>query len=116
MPKYVLLVLTNAADGRDADFNDWYDQRHLPDVLDVPGMISAQRLELAPLQRKPPPYPYRYAAIYNIETDDLAAVMAEMTRRSGTDAMLLSDAMDNDRKAWVYQTLGPEQFPSKSGA
>jgi hypothetical protein len=29
----VLMVLTNSAEGQDAEFNAWYDEIHLPEVL-----------------------------------------------------------------------------------
>jgi hypothetical protein len=38
-----------------------------------------------------------YLAIYEIESDDPKAVMAEMFKRSGTPAMVLSEALDLDK-------------------
>ena len=38
--------------------------------------------------------PHRYLAIYEIETDDIAAVLAEFGKRPGTELMPLSDALD----------------------
>ena len=46
----LFLVFSNATAGQDAEFNQWYDSVHVPDVLDVPGVESAQRYDLAPME------------------------------------------------------------------
>ena len=38
MAKYTFVVLTNAVDGKDDTFNEWYTNTHLGDVLAVPGV------------------------------------------------------------------------------
>jgi hypothetical protein len=73
---YKFVVLTNAVEGREDEYNDWYTNRHLPDVLAIPGIVEAVRFELAGTQRIAPPWPYRYLAIYDIETDDIDWVAA----------------------------------------
>jgi len=45
MVKATLVVLTNPVAGREDDYNDWYTNRHLGDVLEVPGIVSAKRLK-----------------------------------------------------------------------
>lgn len=102
---YKLVVLTNAVEGKDAEFNDWYSRIHLPDVLGVPGIVRAERFELAGVQRTPQPLPYRYLAIYEIETDDLQLVSDEIGKRAGTDAMFISDAMAHERLAAFFEPL-----------
>lgn len=101
---YKFIVLTNASDGRDDEFNDWYSNRHLPDVLDIPGIVSAQRYELAEVQRTDR-LPYRYLSIYDIETDDLQSVADEIGRRAGTDAMIISDAMAQEKLPLIFKPL-----------
>lgn len=101
---YKFIVLTNAVEGRDEAFNAWYSDRHIPDVLDIPGIVSAQRYELADVQRVSAP-PYRYLAIYDIETDDLAGVANEIGRRAGTDAMVISDAMASEKLPLIFKPL-----------
>jgi len=46
MAKYVFVVMTNAVAGQEAEFNRWYDEEHLADVLKLPGMVSAQRFQV----------------------------------------------------------------------
>ncbi len=71
MAKHMLIVLTNAVEGRDDEFNEWYDNQHLDDVLKVPGIVAAQRYALSPVQRMEPPLPRAYFALYDIETANL---------------------------------------------
>ena len=69
----VLLVFTNATPGDEAEFNRWYQEVHLKEVLEVPGFVAAQRLELTDAQVVDAERPHRYLAIYEVEGDpDLA--------------------------------------------
>lgn len=71
MPQHVMLVLSNAKDGREAEFNQWYDV-HMRETIDkLDGFAAAQRFELADLEGAPE-VPYRYLAIYAIEDDRIA--------------------------------------------
>ena len=103
--KHLFVVLTNAVDGKDDAFNDWYTNRHLADVVAIPGIISARRFELSEAQRMTNP-PYRYCALYEIETDDLQGVVDELVKRSGTSGMPLSEAMATERLAMIFKPLG----------
>lgn len=94
MAKHVFVVFTEAQPGREAEFNAWYDNQHVPDVLKVPGFRCAQRFRVQPAPDGPANAPPRFMALYEIETDDLAAVMAETKARAGTAAMPISDAMN----------------------
>lgn len=46
MSRHVFAVLTNPVEGREPEFNAWYD-RHLHDILRLPGLVSAQRFQLS---------------------------------------------------------------------
>lgn len=91
--QHLLLALTNPVEGRDDEFNDWYSNRHLDDLLQIPGVRAARRYALSDVQRMPPPYPYKYCALYEIVTDDLSGVMKALGERARTAAMPISDAM-----------------------
>ena len=97
MAKYLFLALTNPIPGREDDYNEWYDTHHVRDVVNVPGFVSGQRFRLGalqfPLNATAPTH--QYLALYEIETDDLAATYAEVIARIGTAAMISSDAMNS---------------------
>lgn len=95
MAKYTFVVLTNATVGKEDDFNEWYNKHHIPDVLNVPGFVSGQRFRLAETQMGgESSKSYKYLALYEIETDDLAGTLKELRARGGTADMVLSDAID----------------------
>ena len=89
MARHMLVVLTNAAEGRDEEFNRWYNDVHLGDVLGIEGFVAAQRFELEEMDGGKPSH--RYLALYEIETDDVKAVTARLMASSGS--MVLSDAL-----------------------
>lgn len=66
----LLVVLSNARDGRDDEFNDWYSNVHVRDVMRLsPGAIAVQRFGLAALQFPGQPHPaHRYLAVYEADT------------------------------------------------
>lgn len=96
MQRYKLVALSSAKKGRESDYNDWYDKNHLPDMLKIPGFLSAERFVSVF------PGPYSYVAIYEIETDDLDAAIAEINRRAFTDQMVISDAIDPNAVQMTY--------------
>lgn len=92
MARCKFIVMVNAKDGRDEEFNRWYDERHLADVCAIPGVISAERARLVAGDGS-----FRYLTMYEFDTEDPEAVLAEITRRSGTEQMPLSDALDVEK-------------------
>lgn len=72
---------------REQEYNTWYDEVHLPELLRIDGIVSARRLR--PVDGKGP-----YVAIYEIEGDDLQAVLDNMIANSGQ--LHMSDALQLD--------------------
>jgi hypothetical protein len=97
-----LIVLTNAVDGQDEAFNDWYTGRHLDDVLAVEGFIAAQRFEFTPgtLGKEAP---YRYLAIYEVDAETVEqAERALFAAARDENLMPISKAMDEQRATWWF--------------
>ena len=66
-PQRTFLVITVDIDpSRDAEFNEWYDTRHLPEVLACPGFVSGRRLRALDTGQSP-----RYVTCYEIEGPDV---------------------------------------------
>jgi hypothetical protein len=64
----------------EAEFNEWYDA-HLPEILSIPGFVSARRFRLEPVVADPElPVRYRYLALYEIEGDP-ERLLDEMRKR-----------------------------------
>ena len=105
MEKHLFVGFTNPVEGQEDAFNAWYSDVHLKDVLKVPGIVGAQRFSLSDVQRDQPPFPWRYLALYEIETDDLNHTLASLRERAGTSAMVLSGAVAPDRVGWFFQPI-----------
>ncbi len=108
MARHILLVLSNAANQRDEEFNDWYTNVHLADVLKVDGFLAAQRFQLADAQlREDQPRPYRYLAVYEIEADEARKPMDALTAAVSSGAMALSETLDQrSLTTYLFTPLG----------
>jgi hypothetical protein len=102
--RYVLVVMADAVPGREAEFNDWYSNVHIPDLLTIPGLRAAQRFVVATdcLSGGSP----KYLAIYEVETEDLARFKAALGAKAKT--ITLSPALDRASITMRYfRELGP---------
>jgi hypothetical protein len=91
MARYVYTIFSNAVSGKEDEYNRWYSEQHLDDVLRVPGFVAAQRFRLAVEDAAAPA---QYLAIYELETDDPQKTLAELHACAGTRAMPISPALD----------------------
>ena len=107
MAKHLLVVFTEAHPGRDKEFNSWYDDVHLADVLKVDGYVSAKRYVVA--QEQPEGFtaadaPGRYLAIYEIEAENLAEAHEKLAAAAVN--MDISESMDTSRAlAYAYTAI-----------
>ena len=95
MARHILLVMSNAAVGLDEEFNDWYTNVHLPDVLAVDGFVAAQRFRLADAQLRPDqPQPHLYMAVYEIEAEDLNTPLQALLSGVMSGSIPLDQSLD----------------------
>lgn len=76
MENHLFMVVSNCPPEREAEFNRWYDGIHVPDILQMPGFVSAKRYRLA---GNPGDGQGKYLAIYEIQGDQ-QEVMAGMQK------------------------------------
>ncbi|MGE3978846.1 MAG: hypothetical protein AB7F94_14860 [Nitrospira sp.] len=108
MAKAKMVVLSNPISGaREADFNEWYNSIHAPEVVALPGFKSMTRYR-ALSQTAPPADPptYQYLAVY--ELDDAELAMSNLAkaapRFSRTDAVDRTSMMIvNFEPVFVYE-------------
>jgi hypothetical protein len=73
MERWVNLVDVHCTDAsREEEFNDWYTNIHVADVLDTPGFMAAKRY----MEKEQRDGRGKYFTIYEIETDDIDKTMA----------------------------------------
>lgn len=111
--RHLYLALTNPSEGREDDFNAWYDAYHVREVVrHAPGFVSGRRFVLDALQRTGAgvgePAPWKYLALYELESDDLAQTFAALALHSERVGFTDHDgALSPHHVAWVYSPLGP---------
>jgi hypothetical protein len=107
MPRYRMIVLSSPNPGREAEYNHWYQHTHLGEVLALRGFRSAQRFRLARQMGERETWPY--AAIYEIETDDIDAVLGEVQEAAASGRLGVSDAIARELAyAAIYEEFGGE--------
>jgi hypothetical protein len=95
MAKHILVVLTEpTTPAQEEEFNRWYTEQHLDDVLRVPGFVAAQRFKLNMHWAKS--LPAQYLAIYEMETDDPQAAFAALGQAAQSGKMPVSSAMHSE--------------------
>jgi hypothetical protein len=92
MTRHILLVQSDAAAGREDEFHRWYDEEHLPAVLEVDGFVAARRFVGARNSHGDLP-PRHYLALYEIRTDDLPGALAALS--AAARSMRFSDAFEH---------------------
>jgi hypothetical protein len=79
MGRYLLFAFSDCKEpAREKEFNDWYSNMHVPDMLEVPGMIQATRWVSAESKEG---QSRKYLALYELETDDLEKFGAGVRER-----------------------------------
>jgi hypothetical protein len=106
---YDYLVFSNAVAGKEDEYNRWYDTQHAPDVVAVPGFVTAQRMVASDVQLRKTTPPTKYLVVYQIVTNDLAAVNREVARRIQTGQTVMSASFDGTAAApnGIFRAKGP---------
>jgi hypothetical protein len=97
MAKALMVVGSNPTDSaREAEFNRWYTDTHLDDVLKVAGFQVARRYELSPARPMAgtEQSPFRYLAIYDVESDDLEQAGRDLQAALDSGAIPISETFD----------------------
>jgi hypothetical protein len=90
MPKGIMVVQSSPAEGRESEYNDWYSQTHIPQILEIPGFVTARRFRVSGDGQSSG---HKYLAVYELEADDLAEPVAELRSRSASGRTDRSDTL-----------------------
>lgn len=88
MTAYIQSVRSRAVNGREAEYQEWYLAVHIPELLSLPGFVSANLHRMV----APEGAPAEFLCVYTIETSDIAAVQAAMVTAGASTVP--SPAMD----------------------
>ena len=103
--RFSFVVYSNPVEGREQEYNDWYSNQHLNDLLAIPGVISARRFKLSATQIRDVTQAYQYLAIYDIEGDDVSSFIKEMMLRTANGDIVRSTAMSSDLMPLFWEAL-----------
>ncbi len=99
MPKVQMLVYSNAVDGKDDEFNRWYNEVHLSEVIQLTEAVAATRYRLSDYQAADADG-YRYLAIYEFEVGAKAAFDSLM---AATEKMDMGDSLGDTKIAFYNE-------------
>lgn len=102
MARMILVALTDAVEGHEDEFNRWYTEVHLHEVMAIPGYVSAQRFRRTsphagdePVEQGQYRAPPRYLALYELQTDNLpetyGLLQAAIAKRGPSAGLKLLD-------------------------
>lgn len=114
MGSYAYMVLATPREGVEDEYNEWQKTVHAYKVLDVPGFVSGQRFRLADLPSNRKDANWVYLSVYEMETDDPGAAIAELGSRYGTPRMPKSDLSDPSKTvSYVWELVSEHVAPKK---
>ena len=68
--RHLYLVFGNPNPGQEDEFDEWYDTVHIPDVMSVGTIVSAQRFRYRQLAREAgQPVAHAHLTLYELEGD-----------------------------------------------
>ena len=86
-----MLVFSTPREGMDDEYNTWYTEVHIPELLQIDGLTSCTRYRAPAMDGQGAAH--RYLAVYEIDGDP-ATVFQQMRENSTSGRSTLSPALD----------------------
>lgn len=104
MARFTYTILSSAVPGREDEFAAWYRDRHLADVLKIPGVMSGRvfQLDFQRVYDLDAPS-WTLMTIYELEGDEPSTIIDSIRAASGSEGMPMTDALT---KAGMIQAAG----------
>ncbi len=103
--QHLVLILTEPTEGNEDEFNDYYENLHLDEVLETTNLNSAQRFKLVGQAGEDCPLPY--LAVYETEADSAEEVISNLNETRSQRQQ--SDALNRRTgRVWVFEATGPK--------
>lgn len=94
MSKAYIMIRSNPIAGCEARYNEWYDTVHLPEVLQVDGVLAYQRFALTKDQLNDEPQSHQYLIQLEIDGNDIAGTVARLY--AALPQMTMEPVVDHD--------------------
>jgi hypothetical protein len=109
MQRGILAVQTSPKPGEEEQFNAWYDTHHVPEILASEGFLLGRRFRAvrAPGDAASNGNWLKYVAVYDIESNDLAASYASLTERFRSGTMTPPDhvSVDPPHRSQLFEEI-----------
>ena len=93
MAQGLMIAYSSAAPGRDAEYEQWYDEIHIPDVrAAIPSVTAVHRYKQGDLQGGAGAP--RYVAVYELGDADVATAAGQLGAAGAEGRLRMTDAMD----------------------
>ena len=103
--QFLVLILTEPTEGKEDEFNDYYENLHLDEVLATTDLQTAQRFKLVEEAGEGSPLPY--LALYETQADDPQQVLENLNETRPQRQQ--SDALNRRTgRVWVFEPIGPK--------
>lgn len=79
--KHLLLAMTNPVEGKEEEYNNWYDSVAYPTYKSLPGLVPLGRFKAVDVPHMFPfemDNQFKYLSLYYFETDDVTAFMEKI--------------------------------------
>jgi hypothetical protein len=80
VPKGIMVVQSRPDPKREDEYNAWYEGTHIPEILAIPGFVSARRYRLHDADGDPTRH--NYLSIYELDADDITSPVRELQARA----------------------------------
>jgi hypothetical protein len=106
--RFVGLTFTDAREGKDDEYNEWYDKDHLDDMLAAKEITRARRYRAVETSRGIQSS-HKYVTIYEIEADDLKEARRAIAAAGaeGTSGARMPEVVDMDKGValWFFEEI-----------
>lgn len=103
--KHLVLILTEPTPGKEDEFNRYYEDLHLDEVLATTQLKSAQRYKLVDQAGESCPLPY--LAVYESEAESAGDIIKDLNETRAQRQQ--SDALNRRTgRVWVFEEMGPK--------
>lgn len=113
MSTQFMIAFAKAVEGRKDELNEWFEKQHVADLLKIPGFVSARRIAVRPLGAREGMPVWDFMALYEINAEDVHAVIKEAGVRMATGVIVMSEALD--RSSSLTLLGSPLSFHQASG-
>jgi hypothetical protein len=94
---FFYMVMSNPVEGREAEYNDWYDTKHIPEITALDGFETARRYRMSDVREGQTGFEgYRYVCIYELDGNAPLDALARLTAAREAGETTPTDAVARD--------------------